>query len=270
MWRRNGTANTTIAFASATGVSSIAVVGRLNTDYCPLATGSSVLYNAGTMTLHLAGGQTETTEMDVAGTVVAGVIGCEWSGSQSDVALAGTLSLSQYGPLTAIDLHPSRIPFCDAYSSPLTGQPWCHHWVGGQEFEIDNIQLANFKPALLYLTATDAADSTNHVTATSMWTSPDLYVAADANDQAEIDFTAAFNPPTIDNTPTGYYVNLVVTRDDLDDPVYEGSWYDDPSGTTLPPVLLAAIPGAQHFTAFATLTVWAEVPSRRGPSASTW
>ena len=47
----------TISFAAARGVESISLVGRLNTDICPSEGGGR---NVGSMTLHLANGQTVT------------------------------------------------------------------------------------------------------------------------------------------------------------------------------------------------------------------
>ena len=243
-----------ISFASPTGVEGFDVVGKLDANYCPLVGNSH--YNVGTMTLHLAGGQVVTTDLDISGSVVSGGYRpLNWSGSQYDVSFSGTVSLSQYGPLSEIDLHPYRIPFCDAGGSP--GVPWADDdWIGGQEFGIDNLDLiTTFRPALLSLTAADAADPANHVTATDT-AGADLYLLANGNDAVEVDFTAAFTLPTYDSSPTGYYVNLVVTRDDAPTvAVYQTNWYWEPSGTSLGPVLLEATPGAQSFTAVLTLTV---------------
>ena len=248
----DGAADMAIEFASPTGVGSFDVVGNLRESVCPWVSGSgsAARYDAGTMTVYLTGGQTVNVELHLLGTL---------NGAQ--VALSDTVSLSQYGLLDEIELDPHRIPFCNYDSSKpsdywLTHYYWDHDGIGEQEFGLDNLQLVTFKPALLSLTAADAADPTNHVTAATDAAIADLYLPANGNDAAEVNFTAAFTPPTYDSSPTGYYVNLVVTRDDAPTvAVYQTNWYWEPSGTSLGPVLLEATPGAQSFTAVLTLTV---------------
>ena len=104
-------------------------------------------------------------------------------------------------------------------------------------------------PPRLSLTATDAADATNHATAIAEpivnlpATIPDLYVAADANDEAHIDLSAAFGPASIDDTPTGELVNLCISPTNDSDPndvVRSGTYADLLNSGGLNDILLSA------------------------------
>ena len=113
----DGAADMTISFAAARGVESISLVGRLNTCICPAEGGA---YKEGTMTVHLANGQTVTTDLVLSASVVPGNYGPFWTGSQYDVSFAQTLTLTQYGPITKIDLNPNRIAFCTVTTDDST------------------------------------------------------------------------------------------------------------------------------------------------------
>ena len=203
----DGAADMTISFAAARGVESISLVGRLNTCICPAEGGA---YKEGTMTVHLANGQTVTTDLVLSASVVPGNYGPFWTGSQYDVSFGQTLWLTQYGPLTEIDLHPNRIAFCNAEDT--TGVSWDHDWIGGQEFCVDDIQFVSYEPALLDLTVTDHANPTNHVTAITAAAIKDLYLPADADGVGHVDLTAMFSPLTFGGTGEGQYVHLMVKR----------------------------------------------------------
>ena len=140
----DGAADMTISFASPTGVDYFTVVGRLVSSVCP-ARGDGV-FSAGSMTVHMAGGEVLTTDLRVTGTVVAGTNNCDNVGPHNSVDLYGSVSLWQFGPVTEIDLDVNRIPFVDGVTNSggdgPGGTAWCHHWIGEQELGIGSLQLA--------------------------------------------------------------------------------------------------------------------------------
>ena len=137
------------------------------------------------------------------------------------MSFAQTLTLTQYGPITEIDLNPNRIVF---WSEDNPNNVWWDHdWIGGQEFCLDNIQFVSYKPALLDITVADHSNPSDHVTVTGN-TAPILYVPGDSSDTGHVDLSAYFVPETIDSNPAAERILVIANADhDEADPVI-GNW----------------------------------------------
>ena len=266
----DGAGDMKISFDSPTGLDYLFLVGNLDASVCPSA--GNGLYTVGTVTLHLAGGETVTTNLNVSGSVVAGRDDCPGDsndvdnvGPHNDVAFGEQVFFSQYGPLTEIDISPKRIAFTNAtpvqggdgfVGDGAGGTAWCHDWIGEQEFGIDYLQLANFQPALLSLTAADDANPANQVTAITnaaitAAAIKDLYLPADADGVGHVDLTAMFSPLTFGGTGEGQYVHLMVKRGTTT----IGSDYTFTNANTLSNLALAATPTAHDFS----LVLWLDL-----------
>ena len=68
-------------------------------------------YSVGTLIIHPAVGDTVTRDLDVAGTLVQGDNDCENVGEHTSVDIYDTIYLTEYGPITSIEVIPRRIAF---------------------------------------------------------------------------------------------------------------------------------------------------------------
>ena len=111
-----------------------------------------------------------------------------------------TIDLSAYHDVTEIHLY-------------NIDDPWGLWW--------DNFRFVLPPPQLLDLTATDAADATNHTTATDA-ALYDLYVRGDDDGTGHVNFDVEFDPMTTGSSGTGQYVHLLVVPNDPEtgDPIF--------------------------------------------------
>ena len=110
-------------------------------------------------------------------------------------------------------------------------------------------------PPRLSLTATDAADGNNHVTAitepnSNLATIKDLYVAADSSGAGHIDLSALFGPSTLGGNPTGQYLHLSITP--TSDPAIDDTYANLLTAGDLDDIALQTTPTVHDFV----ITAW--------------
>ena len=110
-------------------------------------------------------------------------------------------------------------------------------------------------PPRLSLTATDAADATNHATAitepdSNLATIKDLYVAADSSGAAHIDLSALFGPSTLGGNATGQYLHVSISPSS--DPTIDDTYSNLLTAGDLDDIALQTTPTVHDFV----ITAW--------------
>ena len=110
-------------------------------------------------------------------------------------------------------------------------------------------------PPRLSLTATDAADGNNHVTAitepnSNLATIKDLYVAADSSGAGHIDLSALFGPSTLGGNATGQYLHVSISPSS--DPTIDDTYSNLLTAGDLDDIALQTTPTVHDFV----ITAW--------------